>query len=182
MTIAARMLAALIPLPRKVHPVTGHALTRAEWIYEPSPAYEAAAGALLPAGWTLYSKLDAGKPFAARDFGARREDGQATVHGVRHDDGSPKMLQAAVPGAPSYRSRFADFAPGDLAAAVTWCEQILAARTAQPTLYRCAGASCPGLPYRASDLAHPSSCAAPRGSSKPVGIAEKRTPAAQAKT
>ncbi|XXX79203.1 hypothetical protein WMF30_10555 [Sorangium sp. So ce134] len=29
------------------------------------------------------------------------------------------------------------------------------------TLYRCAGPSCPGLPYRASDIAHPASCALP---------------------
>ncbi|HSN19768.1 MAG TPA: hypothetical protein VLS49_03775 [Usitatibacter sp.] len=28
-------------------------------------------------------------------------------------------------------------------------------------LHRCAGPSCPGLSYRASDLAHPASCAAP---------------------
>ncbi len=28
--------------------------------------------------------------------------------------------------------------------------------------YKCAGPSCPGLPYRASDIAHPPTCAAPR--------------------
>jgi hypothetical protein len=27
------------------------------------------------------------------------------------------------------------------------------------TIYRCAGPSCPGLPYRASDIYHPASCA-----------------------
>ena len=140
MTITPRNLAALIPLPRKLHPVTGHALTRAEWIYEPSPAYEAAAGALLPAGWTLYSKLDAGKSQAADDFGASRGDGEAFVFGMRTADGSPKLLSARVRRVDGtdpttgarvclHPSAHADFAPGDLAAAVAWCEQILAART-----------------------------------------------------
>lgn len=35
------------------------------------------------------------------------------------------------------------------------------AASAGEQLYRCSGPSCPGLPYRASDRAHPSSCAEP---------------------
>ena len=120
-------LTKLIPLPRKVS-LTGHRLTRADWIYEPSPAYEAAASALLPAGWTLYSKLDEGKPQAADDFGARRDNGLAAVHGVRFDDGSPKMLSAVVPRYGLYRTATAECRAGDLAAAVAWCEDVLARR------------------------------------------------------
>jgi len=120
-------LAKLIPLPRKVSK-TGHRLTRADWIYEPSPAYEAAASAVLPAGWTLYSKADEGQPQAACDFGARRDDRLAAVHGVRFDDGSPKMLNAIVPRYGLYRSASAEFRVSDLAAAVAWCEETLERR------------------------------------------------------
>jgi hypothetical protein len=37
----------------------------------------------------------------------------------------------------------------------------VAVRRADAPVYRCAGPSCPGLPYRASDIYHPASCAAP---------------------
>jgi hypothetical protein len=78
--------------------------------------------------FTLYSKLDEGKPQAACDFGARRDDGLAAVHGERFDDGSPKVLSAIVPRYGLYRTASAEFRVNDLAAAVAWCEEMLERR------------------------------------------------------
>ena len=36
-----------------------------------------------------------------------------------------------------------------------------AAPTTAPTMFKCAGPSCPGLPYKASEIGHPASCAEP---------------------
>lgn len=34
---------------------------------------------------------------------------------------------------------------------------------AEPTLWRCSGSRCPGLPWRASERPHPESCVGPDG-------------------
>ncbi len=39
--------------------------------------------------------------------------------------------------------------------------------TIETLIYKCAGASCPGLPYRASDIGHPAACARPISSDPP---------------
>lgn len=46
-----------------------------------------------------------------------------------------------------------------------------------PHKYKCAGPHCPGLPWKASDLAHPSTCAYREGDEEyPVGRAPYRKP------
>lgn len=84
-------------------------------------------GVALPAGWTLYRDLDAGKPDADRDFGARRGDGRARCFGVRDPDGSPRHVRATVPRRAACEPFEWEgvFPPGELRAACESCDLII---------------------------------------------------------
>jgi len=66
---------------------------------------------------------------------------------------SPELDAAIVEGRGLYVSRLAGPAAGE----TDPFDQAI--RALLSPVYRCAGPSCPGLPYRASDVAHPASCA-----------------------
>ena len=87
-----------------------------------SEAYEAAAHAVLPEGWELYSVLDAHPNLAAKDFGATRLDQRAMVFGIRELGGEPKRLCASIPGGESIAvTKF--FEAGQLGEACRWCDE-----------------------------------------------------------
>jgi hypothetical protein len=84
----------------------------------------------LPAGWTLYSVLDAGKPDADRDFGARRDDKRAHCFGVRDTNGDKRFLRAHLAHGeklPMGWKRDQIFEPDQLAEAAAWCDERLRA-------------------------------------------------------
>lgn len=122
-------LASLIPLPIDKHPITGFALSSCDWRFERSTAYEMTVRRMLPVGWRLYADLDADRaPLScARDFGACLPNGdevaRASVFGVRHNDGCPKLLRASIPGGGCKEFRLDQFA-----LAIAWCQDRLVER------------------------------------------------------
>lgn len=128
----------LIPAPVK-HDAAGEGLPPWDWAWPRSEAYEAAATAVLPAGWVLYSVLTEHSPtpeigeawarIAGKDFGATRHDARAHVFGVREIDGSAKHLRAEVRGLGDFSGTEQNFDPGDLAAACAWCDEQIAGRS-----------------------------------------------------
>ena len=117
-------LAKLIP-PAVTTDDSGNVLPYWARRFPRSEAYEAAARAVLPEGWELYSVLDgdAHPNIAARDFGAVRLDERAHVFGVRDLGGEALNLRASIPGTAERIAVVKVFEAGDLAAACRWCDE-----------------------------------------------------------
>lgn len=110
-------------------------------------------GSAAPRGWTLYRDLDAGKPDAARDFGARRDDGRARCFGIREPNGTPRSLRAEVT-LPKVGAIMRPFPPDELAAACAWADEKVAALDAREK----SSASSDAPPPRARKAPIPRAC------------------------